>query len=122
MCVYDGGLPTAEIKPASRRTVENVGNLGQRRGGDADAETARLERLDHLAGGVADQDQPAGLHVLLHRSPQRVLRLPRQLVHVGQDHHLERRRRAGTPLALGRVDVRQVIVFVTVGLCRVGGG
>ena len=45
---------------------------------------------DDLAGGVGDQDDAAGGHVLLHGPPQRVLGVLRQLVHLGQHHNLGR--------------------------------
>ena len=43
---------------------------------------------DDLGGGVGDQDDSAGRHVLLHGPPEGVLGVLGQLVHLGQHHDL----------------------------------
>ena len=47
------------------------------------------ENHPNLACGVGDQNDPAGWHVLLHSSPEGMLGVLGQLVHLSQDHHLE---------------------------------
>ena len=46
---------------------------------------------DDFGGGVGDQDDSAGRHVLLHGPPEGVLGVLGQLVHLGQHNHLCKR-------------------------------
>jgi hypothetical protein len=73
-----------------RKQTCNAMYLLVRGGRHADAEAAGAHGLDNARGRVAAEDEAAGCRVLLHRPAERRLGLPREAVHLGEDHHLER--------------------------------